>query len=184
MVNSWHLSHFPWTTAFTCTFATSILRSYNFNGMIKWYDISCATLYIHTHTYIHTHIYIYVLGPSVRTHIVTLFGFPWQGRTLRPCHSTRVTYWCQCVTCCVSSLRLFAIQDRQCKCKSNIEALSRDHCCSVKEISVSYSVCVCVWGGGVLRYPACNAQAAYYLLPLLLCHVFFLTSHERHDFRK
>ena len=43
--NWWHLSHFPWSTAFTRTFATSILWCYNFNGMIKWYDISCATLY-------------------------------------------------------------------------------------------------------------------------------------------
>ena len=43
--NWWPLSHFPWTTAFTRTFATSILWRYNFNGMIKWYDISCATLY-------------------------------------------------------------------------------------------------------------------------------------------
>ena len=31
--NWWHLSHFPWTTAFTRTFATSILWCYNFNGM-------------------------------------------------------------------------------------------------------------------------------------------------------
>jgi hypothetical protein len=47
MVNSdwlWHLLHFPWNPAFTRTFATSILWCYNFNGMIKWYDISCATL--------------------------------------------------------------------------------------------------------------------------------------------
>ena len=44
--NWWHLSHFPWTTAFTRTFATSILWCYNFNGMIKRYDISCATLYV------------------------------------------------------------------------------------------------------------------------------------------
>ena len=44
--NWWHLSHFPWTTAFTRTFATSILWCYNFNGMIKWYDILCATLYL------------------------------------------------------------------------------------------------------------------------------------------
>ena len=49
----WHLSHFPWTTALTGTFATSILWRYNFNGMIKWYDISCATLY--------KYIYIYIL---------------------------------------------------------------------------------------------------------------------------
>ena len=48
--NWWHLSHFPWTTAFTCRFATSILWCYNFNGMIKWYDILCATLYIFTST--------------------------------------------------------------------------------------------------------------------------------------
>ena len=41
--NWWHLSHFLWTTAFTRTFATSILWS---NGMIKWYDISCVTLYV------------------------------------------------------------------------------------------------------------------------------------------
>jgi len=27
-------------------FAISILRCYNFNGIIKWYDISCATLYL------------------------------------------------------------------------------------------------------------------------------------------
>jgi hypothetical protein len=47
MVNSdclWHLSHFPLNTAFIRTFATSILWCYNFNGIIKWYDISCATL--------------------------------------------------------------------------------------------------------------------------------------------
>ena len=37
--NWWHLSHFPWTTPFTCTFTTSVLLCYNFNGMIKWYDI-------------------------------------------------------------------------------------------------------------------------------------------------
>ena len=41
----WHLLHFPWTTAFTRTFATLILWCYNFSGMIKWYDIPCATLY-------------------------------------------------------------------------------------------------------------------------------------------
>ena len=44
--NWWHLPHFPWTTAFTRTFATSIIWCYNFNGMIKWCDISCALLYI------------------------------------------------------------------------------------------------------------------------------------------
>ena len=44
--NWWHLSHFPWTIAFTRTFATSILSCYNFNGMIKWYDIWCAILYV------------------------------------------------------------------------------------------------------------------------------------------
>ena len=48
--NWWHLSHFPWTTAFTWMFATLILWCYNFNGMIKWYDISCAILYVcHLH---------------------------------------------------------------------------------------------------------------------------------------
>ena len=41
---------FPWTTAFTGTSATSILWCYNFNGMIKCYDISCATLYIYIYT--------------------------------------------------------------------------------------------------------------------------------------
>ena len=44
--NWWHLSHFPWTTAFDRSFAISILWCYNFNGMIKWYDISCAALYV------------------------------------------------------------------------------------------------------------------------------------------
>ena len=44
--NWWHLSPFPWSTAFTRTFATSILWCYNFNGMIKWHDFSCATLYM------------------------------------------------------------------------------------------------------------------------------------------
>ena len=44
--NWWRLSHFSWTTAFTGTFPTSILWCYNFNGMIKWYEISCATLYV------------------------------------------------------------------------------------------------------------------------------------------
>jgi len=47
--NWWHLSHFPWTIAFTHMFATSILWCYNFNGMIKWYDISCSTLYYWNH---------------------------------------------------------------------------------------------------------------------------------------
>ena len=51
--NWWHLSNFPWTTAFICTFATSILWCYNFNGMRKWYDISCATLYIYIYIYIY-----------------------------------------------------------------------------------------------------------------------------------
>jgi len=48
MVNSdclWHLLHFPWTTVFTRTFAILILWCYNFNGIIKWYDITCVTLY-------------------------------------------------------------------------------------------------------------------------------------------
>ena len=44
--NWWHLPHFPWTIAFTRTFATLLLWCYNFNRMIKWYDISCVTLYI------------------------------------------------------------------------------------------------------------------------------------------
>ena len=44
--NWWYLSHFPWTTAFIRTYATSILWCYSFNGMIKWYDISCTTLYV------------------------------------------------------------------------------------------------------------------------------------------
>ena len=43
--NWWHLSHFPWTTAFIYKSATSILWCYSFNGMINWYDISCAILY-------------------------------------------------------------------------------------------------------------------------------------------
>ena len=59
--NWWHLSHFPWTTAFTRTFATSILRSYNFNWMIKWYDISCANLYDYV-------IIIFVLMAVISTH--------------------------------------------------------------------------------------------------------------------
>ena len=44
--NWWHLSYFSWPTAFTRTFATSILWCYNFNRMIKWYDISRPTLYV------------------------------------------------------------------------------------------------------------------------------------------
>ena len=43
--NWWDLLHFSWTTAFTCTFAASMLCCYNFIGMTKWYDILCATLY-------------------------------------------------------------------------------------------------------------------------------------------
>ena len=48
--NWWHLSPFPWTTAFTRTFATCILWCYNFNGRIKWYDISCVILYVRRQT--------------------------------------------------------------------------------------------------------------------------------------
>jgi hypothetical protein len=47
--NWWYLSHVTWTTPFTCMFATSILWCYNFSWMIKWYNISCATLYITAH---------------------------------------------------------------------------------------------------------------------------------------
>ena len=36
---------FSWTAAFTRTLVTSILWCYNFNGKVKWYGNSCATLY-------------------------------------------------------------------------------------------------------------------------------------------
>ena len=52
--NWWHLSYFPWTIAFIRTFATSILWCYRFNGMLKLYDISCATLYIARWYTVHT----------------------------------------------------------------------------------------------------------------------------------
>jgi len=53
-------------------------------------------------------------------------------------------------------------QDRQCT-----EARSRNHCCSGRAKSISYSDCVCS-----LRYPANKAHAPYrHLWPLWLCHI-------------
>ena len=52
--------NFPWTTAFTRTFETSILWCYNFNGMIKWYDISCAILCVCIYIYIYICVYVCV----------------------------------------------------------------------------------------------------------------------------
>jgi hypothetical protein len=47
-------------------------------------------------------------------------------------------------------------QDRQCACKSNTEARSRDHSCRGKAISITHSECVCS-----LSYPAREAHAPY-----------------------
>ena len=35
-------------------------------------------------------------------------------------------------------------QNRKCTYKRNIEARSRNHCCSGKAIDLTYSVCLCV----------------------------------------
>ena len=61
-------------------------------------------------------------------------------------------------------------QNTQCMYKRNIEARSRNHCCSGKTISITYSECVCS-----LSYPACNAHAPYYIVicDLSGCTIFF-----------
>ena len=60
-------------------------------------------------------------------------------------------------------------QNTQCMYKRNIEARSRNHCCSGKTISITYSECVCS-----LSYPACKAHALYYIVmwPVWLYHIF------------
>ena len=64
----------------------------------------------------------------------------------------------------------------------NIKTLSRNHCCSVKAISITYSECVSV---------ALGIQHAMRMCRIILSSVacldlpdFPTSSHERHDFRE
>ena len=72
-----HVSHFPWTTAPTRTFATSMLCCYNFSGVIEWYDISCATLYLSYPLLLNTS----PLSSTWRTR--TSFNVPWMLKSLQ-----------------------------------------------------------------------------------------------------
>jgi hypothetical protein len=52
--------------------------------------------------------------------------------------------------------------------KRDTEARSRNACCRGKEISVTYSGCVCI-----LSYPLCKAHASYcHLWPVWLYSIF------------
>ena len=86
------------------------------------------------------------------------------------------------LACCGRPLSLPLQQYRQCTYKHNIEARYRNHCCSGKAISITYSECVSV----TLVNPACNAPAPCYIAicdlrdPTIRFHV----THKRQDFRK
>jgi hypothetical protein len=49
-------------------------------------------------------------------------------------------------------------QNRKCTYKRNIEARSRNHCCSGKALDLIYSVCVYHCS---ISYPACKVRAPY-----------------------
>ena len=74
------------------------------------------------------------------------------------------------------------IQGKQCTYKRNIEARSRDHCCSATAVSITYCECVFV---------ALVTQHALHMPSITLSSVACPTvqyictlSHKRHDFRK
>jgi hypothetical protein len=84
---------------------------------------------------------------------------------------------CACAACCDDRTK----QDKQCMCKGNIDARSRDRFCRGRVIITTFSgfvcvcVCVCVCGGGRLIYPACTAHAPYYIViwrPVWLYNIF------------
>jgi hypothetical protein len=71
-------------------------------------------------------------------------------------------------------------QDRQCMCKRNIQARSRNLCCRGKPISITYSECVSVALG--VRH----AKRRIILSPVacLAVRYFSTLSHKRHNIRQ
>jgi hypothetical protein len=61
-------------------------------------------------------------------------------------------------------------KDMQCTYKRNTEELSRNHCCSGKAISITYSECVSV--GLVIRMQCACAILYCHLWPVRLYHIF------------
>jgi hypothetical protein len=80
-----------------------------------------------------------------------------------------------------SENRITFQHDRQFTHVRNTKALSYNHCCCGKAMSMTCFECVCS-----LSYPACKAHAPYYshLWPVWLNHVSSTLSHKWHDFRR
>ena len=71
-------------------------------------------------------------------------------------------------------IRYYQYQHGQRACQCNIQAISPNHCCHGKAVSIVYSECVCS-----LCCTACDGHAPYYR-PIVICSVcghtiFFLT---------
>ena len=72
--------------------------------------------------------------------------------------------------------------DRQCTYKRNSEARSRNHCCRVKAISITY--CKCVTVALVIQHAMRMRRIILSSVASLALPYFFTLSHKRHDFRK
>ena len=144
---------------------------------------------------------------------------PWSPRGLyKPAHRSLYVFWpfsqsspykfgnfrnfIYTLTFCNLFLKKFVFncrQDKQCTYNRNMEAVSRNRCCSEKAKSIHISLCVCAciggwvnaWVFGVsvllracsLTDSVCKAPPYCHLRPLSL-HLILPHSHKRHDFTK
>jgi hypothetical protein len=73
-------------------------------------------------------------------------------------------------------------QGRKCTYKRNIEALSLNHCCRGKAISITYSECVSV--ALVIQHAKRMSRIILSYVTCLSLPHFSTLSHKRHEFRK
>ena len=73
------------------------------------------------------------------------------------------------------------IQGKQCTYKRNIEARSRDHCCSATAVSITY--CECVFVALVIQHALRMPSIIFSFVSRLALQYFSTLSHKQHDFR-